>query len=191
MLRFLAGFLTACVLWGGFLYAYKQGLVNVDLEPEVPEEVAAVEPELDEPEQSAGTKKRKPRRARGGKKPRYQGESQIGDDLGDPSIRDLNAATAGGEEQLLGSEIERGFDSAMSGIRRCLILAASDEPVTGKLIFGLRISGAGRVERVQLKGPSAITQSEAGGCLTQAARSIKFRSFDGPDMLVNYPLTLQ
>jgi hypothetical protein len=190
VLRFLAGFLTGCLVWGGFLYAYKQGLVNLDLEPEVEEEVVEAEAELDEPKQSAGPKKRKGRRARGGKR-RYQGESQIGDDLGDPSMRNLHAATAGGEEQLLGSEIERGFDGAMSSIRRCLILAASDEPVTGKLIFGVRISGAGRVERVQLKGPSAITQSEAGGCLTQAARSIKFRSFDGPDMLVNYPLTLQ
>jgi hypothetical protein len=47
------------------------------------------------------------------------------------------------------------------------------------------------VEKVNLNGPSAITRSEAGSCLAQAARGIQFRSFNGPDMLVSYPLTLQ
>ena len=42
---------------------------------------------------------------------RYSGDALSGDDLGDPELRDLNAAQAGGEEQLLGSEIEKGFDS--------------------------------------------------------------------------------
>lgn len=197
MLRFVAGFVAASLLWIGLLVAVKQGFVNLDLSP--PEE--DVEPELvaaaDAPEDGAqdAKKKRRVKRRAGtgdrGDSRRYEGESSVGDDLGGPDARNLDVANAGGEEQLLGSEIERGFDGAMPSIRRCLILAASDEPVTGKLVFGVRIAGSGRVEKVNLKGPSAITQSEAGSCLTQAARGIQFRSFNGPAMLVNYPLTLQ
>jgi hypothetical protein len=71
------------------------------------------------------------------------------------------------------------------------MLAAGDEPVTGKIIFGLRISAAGSVTKVNLQGPSAITQGEAGDCLRKAAQGIHFRTFNGPDMLVHYPLTLQ
>jgi len=192
--KFVAGFIVASLLWGGLLVAVKEGYVELDLAP--PEEV--IEPEAlaesAEPDDSARDTKRKrrgKRKARRGGSQRYEGESSVGDDLGGPEARNLDVGAAGGEEQLLGSEVERGFDEAMPSIRRCLILVASDEPVTGKLIFGVRISGSGRIERVNLKGPSAITRSEAGSCLTSAARAIKFRTFNGPDMLVNFPLTLQ
>jgi hypothetical protein len=177
------------------LVGVKQGFINLDLSP--PEEVAPPEPvaATDAPADDERDPKRKRRAKRKagerGDSRRYEGESSVGDDLGGPEAKNLDVANAGGEEQLLGSEIERGFDGAMSSIRRCLILAASDEPVTGKLVFGVRIAGSGRIEKVSLKGPSAITQSEAGSCLTSAARGIQFRSFNGPDMLVNYPLTLQ
>lgn len=196
MLKFVAGFIAASLLWIGLLVAVKQGFVNLDLSPpdEViePDEVASADAPSDDA--TATKRKRKPRRRSGGDRGssrRYEGESSVGDDLGGPEARNLDVGTAGGEQQLLGSEIERGFDQAMPSIRRCLILAASDEPVTGKLVFGVRIGGSGRIEKVNLKGPSAITQSEAGSCLTSAARSIQFRSFNGPDMLVSYPLTLQ
>lgn len=197
MLRFVAGFVAASLLWGGLVVGVKQGFINLDLSP--PEEDSA--PELvaaaDAPEEDARDPKKKrrgKRRAGSGERGdsrRYEGESSVGDDLGGPEARNLDVANAGGEEQLQGSEIERGFDQAMPSIRRCLILAASDEPVTGKLIFGVRIGGNGRVEKVNLKGPSAITQSEAGSCLTSATRGIQFRTFNGPAMLVNYPLTLE
>ena len=199
MLRFVAGFVAASLLWGGLVVGVKQGFINLDLSP--PE--VDIEPELvaaaDAPEEDARDpkKKRRGKRRTGGgdlgrgDSRRYEGESLVGDDLGGPEARNLDVANAGGEEQLQGSEIERGFDQAMPSIRRCLILAASDEPVTGKLIFGVRIGGNGRVEKVNLKGPSAITQSEAGSCLTTATRSIQFRTFNGPSMLVNYPLTLE
>jgi len=197
VLKFVAGFIAASLLWIGLLVAVKQGFVNLDLSP--PDEV--IEPEAvataDAPDENANDPKRKrkaKRRFGGGERGdsrRYEGESSFGDDLGGPDSRNLDVGSAGGEEQLLGSEIERAFDQAMPSIRRCLILAASDEPVTGKLVFGVRIAGSGRIEKVNLKGPSAITQSEAGSCLTSAARGIQFRSFNGPAMLVNYPLTLQ
>jgi hypothetical protein len=173
--------------------ANKGGLITLELDPAVEEAEPVALAASEDPAVERDPKKRRAKRRSGsaGTTRRYEGESSVGDDLGGPEARNLEAANAGGEEQLLGSEIERGFDGAMPSIRRCLILAASDEPVTGKLVFGLRIGGSGRVEKVNLNGPSAVTKSEAGSCLTAAARGISFRSFNGPDMLVSYPLTLQ
>jgi hypothetical protein len=175
------------------LVANKGGLITLELDPVVEEVEPVALAASEDPAEARDPKKRRTKRrsgaSTGGK--RYEGESSVGDDLGGPEARSLDVNAAGGEEQLLGSEIERGFDSALPSIRRCLILAASDEPVTGKLVFGLRIAGSGRVEKVNLNGPSSVTKSEAGSCLTAAARGISFRSFNGPDMLVSYPLTLQ
>jgi hypothetical protein len=191
--RFLAGFLVASLLWGGLIGAHAAGLVDLGLSPaeQAPPDAGVAIAADDEPE--APGKKRRPRAGKRAARrdARYAGESTSGDDLGGPDSRELSAATAGGEEQLLGSEIEAGFDSVFPQVRRCLMLAAGDEVVTGKVVFGLRISGKGGVERVNLQGPSAVTQGEAGECLRRAARGIRFRSFDGPDMLVHFPLTLQ
>ena len=192
MPRFLAGFLTASLLWGGLLFAHSRGIIDLGLDPPEDETVAEAEPD-DSAVAGPEPTRRKRGRGRAGarKERRYSGEATTGDDLGDPELRNLEAAKAGGEEQLLGSEIERGFDSVFPQVRRCLMLAAGEEPVTGKIVFGLRISGSGGVQRVNLQGPAAITQSEAGDCLRKAAHEIRFRSFNGPDMLVHYPLTLQ
>ena len=54
----------------------------------------------------------------------------------------------GGEQQLTGGQIETAFDGAMGRIRRCFVLAAGDEPVRGRLTFGLRVAGSGRVTAV-------------------------------------------
>lgn len=197
MLRFVAGFVVASLLWGGLVVGVKQGFINLDLSPPEEDVELDVVAAADAPEDDARDpkKKRRGKRRTGssdrGDSRRYEGESSVGDDLGGPEARNLDVANAGGEEQLLGSEVERGFDQAMPSIRRCLILAASDEPVTGKIVFDVRIGGSGRIEKINLKGPSAITQSEAGGCLISAARGIQFRSFNGPTMAVSFPLTLQ
>lgn len=194
MPRFLAGFLVASLLFGGLVVAYSRGLLPIDLEPPSKIEAPEALPE-DVPRDEAGAVrgKKRARGTRGGgqKQRRYAGEAMTGDDLGGPEARNLDVGSAGGEEQLLGSEIEKGFDSVFSQVRRCLMLAADDEPVTGKIVFGLRISSQGSVTRVNLQGPAAITQSEAGDCLRKAAGGIHFRSFHGPDMLVHFPLTLQ
>ena len=79
----------------------------------------------------------------------------------------------------------------MGRIRRCFILAAGDEPVRGTLTFGMRIAGSGSVSAVNLSGPAAVTTGESGDCLRSAARAIRFPTFDGPEMVVRYPITLE
>jgi hypothetical protein len=192
--RFLAGFLAGSLLWGGLLFAQVRGLIDINLEPKAAP--AANDTGTDDTaandKDPAARKKRGARaHASAGKSRRYTGDSTSGDDLGGPEARNLDPTKAGGEEQLLGGEIEKGFDSVFPQVRRCLMLAAGDEPVTGKIVFGLRIAGSGAVTKVNLQGPSGITQTEAGDCLRKAAQGIHFRTFNGPDMLVHYPLTLQ
>jgi hypothetical protein len=192
--RFLAGFLSASLVWSGLVFAYSRGIIDIDLEPNDAPGVPDAGVEAVDEETPQRSKRRRGGRARSGgtrKERRYAGEAMTGDDLGGPETRHLEAARAGGEEQLLGSEIEQGFDSVFPQIRRCLMLAAGDEPVSGKLVFGLRVSGQGGVTKVNLQGPADITRSEAGDCLRKAARAIRFRTFNGPDMLVHYPITLQ
>jgi hypothetical protein len=169
--------------------------MDINLDPQAEPAAGDSAPEeADANAKDPATRKKRGSRAHGSSGPRarrYTGDSTSGDDLGGPDARNLDPTQGGGEEQLLGGEIEKGFDSVFPQVRRCLMLAAGDEPVTGKIVFGLRISGAGRVTKVNLQGPSAITQTEAGACLRNAAQGIHFRTFNGPDMLVHYPLTLQ
>jgi len=194
--KFLSGFALASLLWGGFLVAYKQGLIDISLEPDAPqaEATAAATDEDTDTADKPGRPRRKrslaskPRRSSSG--PGEDREALSGDDLGENGTRNIDMHSGGGEEQLRGTEIEHGFDGAFPQIRRCLVLAASDEPAHGKLMFGLRISGQGKVTAVNLSGPSSVSQGEAGACLRKAASSMQFRSFNGPDMVVHYPVTL-
>ncbi|MFT5357918.1 MAG: hypothetical protein ACI9KE_005155, partial [Polyangiales bacterium] len=114
-----------------------------------------------------------------------------GDDLGENDPREISAGASGGEAQLSSSQIEGVFDASFNGIQRCLVLVPANAPLGGRLTFGMRIAGSGRVTRVNLRGPSAVTQGEAGSCLRRTARALSFPSFDGPEMLVHYPVTLQ
>ncbi len=98
---------------------------------------------------------------------------------------------AAGEGQLTGKQIEAGFDSVMGKIRRCLILVDTDDAIRGKLVFGMRVGSDGKPRAVQLSGPSIVIRGESGSCLREVAQSIRFASFDGPDTLFNYPVTLQ
>lgn len=158
--------------------------------------VAEAEPVLEEPEpeeEARPRRRRRRRRGRGrdrrGRTP--TGNATTGDDLGENEMRSLDMEGTGGEAQLRPSQIEAAFDQGMGRIRRCLVLMDGDDAVTGRLTFGLRISGSGQVERVRLSGPRAATTGEAGTCLRSAARGLRFDSFDGPSMIVNYPITLE
>lgn len=196
MLRFLAGFGVASVLWGAFLFSYKQGWIDISLEPEAPpaDEASVTDSPQDDdaPDKSKRPRKKRPAATTAAKRPRSPGgNALVGDDLGENDTRTLNVGQGGGEEQLRNTEIERGFDGILSQVKRCLILAAEDEPASGKLVFGLRISGSGKVTAVNLSGPSSVTRGDSGSCLRKAAQGMTFRTFNGPDMVVHYPLTLE
>ena len=205
MTRFVAGFALASLLWGG-LGAYlviEGGYGPPPDEPEV--EVAMADTEA--PAETADTPARGRRgRRRGGgsaaSPERETGESGpsiagpmgdrvTGDDLGEDEIRMIDGAGSGGEEQLTGAEIEHTFDGVMPRISRCFMLAASDRDITGTLTFGLRIAGTGHVSAVNLSGPGELTTGDAGECLRTAARGAQFPTFDGPEMVVRYPITLE
>ena len=193
MSRFLAGFSLATVIWGGLLYAQATGIITLHL-PGGEEDVAdSGMPEIaaEADEAPDRVRKRRKKRLAAQRKSGLTGNAMTGDDLGGPGIRDLNAAEGGGEGQLRQSEVESGIDDAFPKIRRCLMLVDSDEPVRGRLVLGMRISGAGRVTKVNLSGPAVVTKAEAGGCIRQAVHGISYRTFDGPDMVVHYPITLE
>jgi hypothetical protein len=194
--RFLAGFALASVLWGGLVLASKQGWIDISLGPEAPppDDANAVDAPDDATDKNIRTRKKRPpslKRNRTSAPSAPDKDTLVGDDLRENDPRSINVGANGGEEQLRGTEIEQGFDSVFPQVRRCLILAAGDDPAHGKLIFGLRISSAGKVTGVNLSGPSSVAQGDAGACLRQAASAIHFRSFHGPDMVVHYPLTLE
>lgn len=195
MSRFWAGFAVASVLWGAAA-AY---LVVVAGFGPPEEEIAAPIAEAPEvapdPEQEpeASPRRRRGRRARRGSGTEERtptGVATTGDDLGEDEMRTVDME-GGGEQQLTSAQIEAGFDSGMGRIRRCLVLMAGSDPVTGRVTFGLRVASDGSVRAVQLSGPAAATTGEAGDCLRAAARAIRFDSFDGPEMVVRYPLTLE
>ncbi len=176
----------ASVLWGGFGYAYTEGLIFADAEPEP----VAMEVELEEEVEEAPTKmRRRGRRGRRGMGMSGGGMFQGDDDLGENDPREIDGVGGAGEQQLTNAQIESGFDQVFPRIRRCLILVEGES--RGRITFGLRIASSGRVTRVNLRGPSAVTGGEAGDCLRTAARQMSLPSFDGPDMIAHYPLTLE
>ncbi len=92
------------------------------------------------------------------------------------------------EDQLSSAEIDRGIDRVFKGIQRCLVLAPGDAPTTGKVVFGMHIASSGKVTKVNLKGPNVMIRGDVGACFRRTAKSIKYRSFDGPDMVAHYPI---
>lgn len=195
MARFAAGFVFASLLWGGALAGLHLGLGwgPPPPEEEAPEEVAVADA-APEPEATPGRRRRPRRGGASGSGTTSEvptGDATIGDDLREGEMRTIDGEGTGGEEQLTGGQIDAAFDGAMGRIRRCFLLAPGDEPISGTLTFGMRIAGTGRVSAVNLSGPRALTAGEPGDCLRDAARQISFPSFDGPEMLVRYPITLE
>lgn len=190
-MKFVLGFVSASVLWGAVAGLYVAGIIGPQEEAPV-EPVAEVTPQDDaKPEAS---RKRGKRMRKGSGKDAVSaagpGAGNVGDDdIGWDDARgvDMNA----GEQQLSGTQIEKGFDSVMSRIRRCLILVPADGEIQGRLSFGMRVGADGKVRAVNLGGPAVVTAGESGGCLRDTARGIQFASFDGPDMVFKYPIELQ
>jgi len=196
--RFVLGFVVASLLWvgaGGVMHLALGWGPPVVIEDPDPVEGAEIDAEEDED----ATPRRRRRGTRGGASAGARatddgvptGEATIGDDLREGEMRTIDGAGTGGEAQLTGGQIEHAFEGAMGRVRRCFLLTPGDEPITGTLTFGLRIAGTGRVSAVNLSGPRALTSGEPGDCLRDAARGISFPAFDGPEMLVRYPITLE
>lgn len=198
MARFFFGFLFASLLWAAIAGAlYGKGLIELahDEPAELDDEPALVEQDEVSPKQRKRKRGARANNAansaptRAEARPLPQGNATTGDAI--DWSGDRNVDMAAGEGQLSGKAIEAGFDSVMGRIRRCLVLVPADGEVTGKLTFGMRVGGDGQPRAVNLSGPAVVTSGESGSCLRQAAQSIRFAKFDGPDMLFKYPITLQ
>lgn len=193
MSKFITGFLAASFIWAATTVAYLKGYVEFDLIQRIAGEryQETSNPTTDKSDESKKAKrvrrKWKPAKRR---KRRPYGTALTGDSLNEDQIRDIDMVGHTGEQQLTDYEVEQGIDSVFGKIRRCLLLIAEEDPITGKVTFGMRITGKGRVSRVNLNGPSPIVRGEAGACLRRTLKSIQYRSFDGPDMVVHYPIDL-
>ena len=200
MKQFLAGIVTASLIWGGLFWAQKAGhidLLGVETPPEetvdtVPE--ATLESEAVKPPREGKRRrgKRRSRRAFDGNGPgNYYdtAEGVSGDVLDGPGGKELSMAGAGGEDQLSSQEIDQGIDRVFKGIERCLLTLPPDAPASGKVVFGMNIASSGKVTKVRLKGPRHMITGETGACFQRTVKSIRFRGFDGPDMVAHYPVT--
>jgi hypothetical protein len=204
MKQFLLGFAVASALGVGALWAQSTGRLEIfepvdEVGPDEPAAVLelAVGADKDDTDSRRG-KRRKSRRGRRGNRvqslagPGYEtGDGVSGDDLGGPGARELSMGNAGGEEQLSEAEIDRGIDRVFNGIERCLVLVPAGAPATGKVVVGMHIAPNGQVMGVNLKGPNTIVSGEAGACIRRIVNSIRYPSFDGPDMLANYPIVFE
>jgi hypothetical protein len=191
--RFLAGFVVASGLWaaaGAYLH------LELGYGPPEPVELAAVPEESDagvaEEEAPPPRRRRRRRRPPRGQDPvPASGETQD-DDLREDEMRTLDLVGGpGGQERIPNAELNRVFDEAFPTVRRCLVLAASEEPVVGTLTFAVRIRPDGSVEGVRLTGPRPVRTGEAGDCMRRAARAMTFPSYDGPPMVARFPLELE
>jgi hypothetical protein len=174
--RFLAGFATATVVWAGALGALHFGLGWGPPPEEIALDAEPVALDATEPEETTKRRGRGGRRRSGGGSGTRdevrlpQGSATTGDDLREGEMRTIDGEGTGGEQQLTGAEIDQAFDGSMGRIRRCFMLAPGDEPVRGRLVFGMRIAGSGQPTAVNLSGPAAVTTGDCGECLRGAAR---------------------
>lgn len=188
--RFVLGFVVASLMWGGAaVYLHQQG----QLFPPDPEPLVAASETTDTPVSAPKPKHGKKKRRVGAQNTETGADGNatqtVGEDIGWDAEQRIDMV--GGEQQLTGSQIEAGFDSAMPGIRRCLVLVPADGEISGKLVFGMRVGPNGTPKAVNLTGPRIVTGGEAGDCLRRVAQSIRFAAFQGPDMVFKYPITLQ
>ncbi len=194
MKLFLSGFLAALVIGIGLLWAQGQGYVDIFTQEEATAAIAPT-PAASAQEMAPAPQKKRAKRAR--RKARgaaaeaakgYQdGDGVAGDDLGQ-GARAVDGASRGGEEQLSNAQIEQGIDRIFGGIERCLVLMPPDAPSSGRVVIGMGIASGGAVTRVNLSGTRTMITGECGACIQRLVRSLRFPPFDGPEMIVRYPV---
>jgi hypothetical protein len=202
MKMFAFGFAAASLLWIAVVYVQSTGAIRLfgsgaeDVDAGATAEATSMRP----PSEMGA--KASPKKKRTGKKRRHNrssgpflaqegydtSEGLAGDPLGAPGARELAMGRAGGEDQLSEAEIDRGIDGVFRGIERCLVLLPPGAPATGKLVVGMHIASSGQVTKVNLKGPNQMIRGEVGACFQRIVKSIRFRRFDGPDMIAHYPI---
>lgn len=199
MKQFLAGVIVSSLLWGMLIFVEKKGITHLFFEKEGATEdttapvAEAVLLSKDVPEESKNRGRRGKRRRKntsGSPMPLNSydtTEGLSGDVLDGPGSKELTMG-AGGEDQLSSREIDQGIDRVFKGIERCLLTLPPDAPAAGKVVFGMNIASGGQVTKVNLKGPNVMITGETGACFRRTVKSIRFRSFDGPDMTVHYPV---
>jgi hypothetical protein len=201
MKQFLGGMAAATLIWGAILFAQVTGAIDLrDMlglaeDEEIPAETGTVVgTATDEPDKKTRKRRRGKRRGRrrgGSPMPEETydlSEGVSGDALGAPGAKELAMGAAGGEDQLSSREIDQGIDRVFRGIERCLVLAPPGAPTTGKLTVGMHIASSGAVTKVNLRGPNVMIKGEVGACFRRIVKTIRFRSFDGPSMVVHYPI---
>lgn len=191
--KFILGFVSASLLWAIAAYAVIEGYVDLNLKPtkavheDEPAAASDQKQQADKPGRRNKSRRRSPLQTN--KRP-YR-SVLTGDSLGEDDVKNVDMVGNSGEQQLTDYEVERGIDGVFNKIRRCLFLAANEEPVKGRVVLGMRIEGTGRVTKLNIRGPSPIVQGEAGSCLRSTITSIQYRTFNGPAMVVHYPITLE
>ena len=55
----------------------------------------------------------------------------------------------------------------------------------------MHIASSGKVTKVNLKGPNVMIRGETGQCFRRTVKSVRYRSFDGPDMIAHYPIVFE
>jgi hypothetical protein len=192
--KFFLGFVSASVLWAIAAYAVIEGYVDFNLNPT--KILSGNEPVPSASNEKQQVEKRS-RRKNGSSRPALQANKRpsrsvlAGDSLGEDEVKNVDMVGNSGQQQLTDYEVEQGINGVFNKIRRCLFLAANEDPVRGRVVLGMRIEGTGRVTKLNLRGPSPVVQGEAGSCLRSTITSIQYRSFNGPAMVVHYPITLE
>ncbi len=201
MKQFFLGLVTASLVWGGLFYLQKAKIINLlgeDEEPVVTDSATddATLASQDVKDTKAAGKRRGRRRGRraagSGPLPERSydmSDGVSGDVLDGPGGKELTMGAGGGEDQLSNKEIDQGIDRVFKGIERCLLTLPPDAPAAGKVVFGMNIANSGQVTKVSLKGPRHMITGETGACFQRTVKSIRFRSFEGPDMVAHYPVT--
>ncbi|HUT77854.1 MAG TPA: AgmX/PglI C-terminal domain-containing protein [Polyangia bacterium] len=194
MKPFLSGFLAALVIGVGLLWAQGHGYLDIFTQEAAPTAIApAPAVPLQEPgpaprEKKAKRGRRRARAAAAAAKGYQDGDGVAGDDLGQGASA-VDGASRGGEEQLSNAQIEQGIDRIFGGIERCLVLMPADAPSSGRVVIGMGIAPGGTVTRVNLSGTKTMISGECGACIQRLVRSLRFPPFDGPEMIVRYPVS--
>ncbi len=201
MKQFLGGLAAASIFWISILFAQVTGKIDLlgwvgqeETEDVPAEEETVAETASDDPDKTTKKRrkgKRRIRRRPGAPMPEETydlSEGVAGDALGAPGVKELAMGSAGGEDQLSAKEIDQGIDRVFRGIERCLVLTPPGAPTTGKLTVGMSIASSGKVTKVNLRGPNVMITGEVGACFRRIVGTIRYRSFDGPSMVVHYPI---